>query len=53
MDKLKELFKAVQTRQIGVLVTVMMVFLALVLVSWFVGFWANGLCGAKFDLGSC
>ena len=53
MDKLKELFKAVQTRQIGVLVTVMMVFLALVMVSWFVGFWANGLCGAKFDLGSC
>ena len=46
MDKLKELFKAVQTRQIGVLVTVMMVFLALVMVSWFVGFWANGLCGA-------
>ena len=38
MDKLKELFKAVQTRQIGVLVTVMMLFLALVMVSWFVGF---------------
>ena len=44
MDKLKELFKAVQTRQIGVLVTVMMVFLALVMFSWFIGFWANGFC---------
>ena len=53
MEKLKQLFTAIQTKQIGILVTVMMVFLALVMFSWFVGFWANGLCGAKFDLGSC
>lgn len=53
MEKLKQLFTAIQTKQIGVLVTVMMVFLALVMFSWFIGFWANGLCEAKFDLGSC
>ena len=53
MEKLKQLFTAIQTKQIGVLVTVMMVFLSLVMFSWFIGFWANGLCGAKFDLGSC
>jgi len=45
MEKLKQLFTAIQTKQIGVLVTVMMVFLALVMFSWFIGFWANGLCG--------
>ena len=53
MEKLKQLFTAIQTKQSGVLVTGMMVFLSLVMFSWFIGFWANGLCGAKFDLGSC
>ena len=53
MEKIKEIFKAVQTKQIGILVTIMMCFLALVMVSWLVGFWANGLTGAKFELGSC
>lgn len=53
MEKLKQLFVSIQTKQIGILVTVMMIFLALVMFSWFVGFWANGMWGAKFDLGSC
>lgn len=53
MEKIKIFFKAVQTKQIGVLVTIMTAFLALVMISWLVGFWANGLLGAKFDLGSC
>ena len=42
MGKIKEIFKAVQAKQIGVLVTIMMCFLALVMFSWLVGFWANG-----------
>lgn len=53
MEKIKVLFKAVQTKQIGVLVTIMMCFLAMVMFSWIFAFWANGLYGTKFDLGSC
>lgn len=53
MDKMKALFKAVQTKQIGVLVTVMMCFLGLVMFSWLFAFWSNGLRGTQFDLGSC
>ena len=53
MEKIKEIFKVIQTKQIGVLVIIMMCFLALVMFSWLVGFWANGLMGAKFELGSC
>lgn len=52
-EKLKNLFLAIQKKQIGVLVTVMMVFLGMVMFSWFVAFWANGLYGMHFDLGSC
>ena len=50
MGKLKEIFKAVQAKQIGVLVTIMMCFLALVMFSWLVGFWANGLMGQNLSL---
>ena len=53
MEKIKALFKAVQTKQIGVLVTVMMCFLGMVMFSWLFAFWSNGLAGTKFDLGSC
>lgn len=53
MDKIKILFKTVQAKQIGSLVTIMMAFLAMVMFSWLVGFWTNGLLGTTFDLGSC
>lgn len=53
MDKVKTLFQAIQTKQIGVLVTVMMCFLAVVMFSWLFAFWSNGLYDTKFDLGSC
>lgn len=53
MENLKLIFTAIQTKQIGVLVSIMMIFLALVMFSWLVGFWSNGLMGTKFDLGSC
>lgn len=53
MENLKMVFKAIQTKQIGVLVTVMMCFLAVVMFSWLFAFWSNGLYDTKFDLGSC
>lgn len=52
-EKLKNVFQALQTKQIGVLVTIMMIFLAMVMFSWLFGFWSNGLHGTNFDLGSC
>lgn len=38
---------------IVVMTIIMMLFLCSVMFSWFIGFWANGLWGLKFDLGSC
>lgn len=32
---------------------VMMIFLCVVMVSWLVGYWANALCGMRFELSSC
>lgn len=53
MEKVKEIIKAVQTKQIGVLMTFLMVFLGLVLLSWLAGYWCNGLLGTHFEINSC
>ena len=52
-EKLQQFFKAIQTKQIGILVTIMMGFLTLVMLSWLYAFWSNGLNGTHFELGSC
>ena len=48
MEKVKEIIKAIQTKRIGVLMTFLMVFLGLVLLSWLAGYWGNGLLGTHF-----
>ena len=53
MEKVKEIIKAIQTKQIGVLMTFLMVFLGLVLLSWLAGYWCNGLLGTHFEINSC
>ena len=51
--KVKTLFKNIQTKQVGVLMTFLMFFLALVMLSWLVGYWSNGIYGTKFEINSC
>ena len=46
-------FQFVKTKQIGVMLSLMMLFLCFVMFSWGVAFWANGLYETHFDLGSC
>ena len=51
--KIKQFIEAVQTKQVGVLMTFLMCFLALVMLSWLYGYWSNGLYGTKFEINSC
>ena len=53
MEKIKTLIKAIQTKQVGALMTFLMFFLGLVMISWLVGYWANGLLGTHFEINSC
>lgn len=53
MEKIKEIIKAMQDRQVGLLMSFLMFFLALVMLSWLIGYWSNGLLGTKFEIGSC
>ena len=52
-DKLKDFCTFVRVRQVGIMLTLMMLFLCFVMLSWGVAFWANGLYDTHFDLGSC
>ena len=51
--KIKSFMKAIQTKQVGLLMTFLMFFLALVMLSWLYGYWSNGLYGTKFEINSC
>ena len=53
IKKIKTFMKAVQTKQVGLLMTFLMCFLALVMLSWLYGYWSNGLFGTKFEINSC
>ena len=53
MEKVKDIIKAIQTKQIGVLMTFLMMFLGFVLLSWLAGYWCNGLLGTQFEINSC
>lgn len=50
---LNKFFQFIRVRQIGIMLTIMMIFLCFVMFSWGVAFWANGLLDTKFDLNSC
>ena len=52
-DKIKDFFQFIRVRQIGIMLTIMMIFLCFVMFSWGFAFWANGLIDTKFDLNSC
>ena len=47
------LFNFIRIRQVGIMLTLMMVFLSFVMFSWGAAFWLNGLLDMHFDLGSC
>lgn len=51
--KVQKFLESVQTKQVGLLMMFLMFFLALVMISWLIGYWANGLYGTKFEIGSC
>ena len=51
--KIKNFIEALQSQQVGVLMTFLMMFLALVMLSWLYGYWSNGLFGTKFEINSC
>lgn len=53
MNKVKEIINAFQNKETGALMSFLMVFLALVMLSWLVGYWCNGLLGTKFEINSC
>lgn len=53
MEKFKSFIKEVQTKQVGLLMTFLMGILALVMLSWLFGYWANGLYGTHFEINSC
>lgn len=53
MEKTKSFIKAIQTKQVGVLMTFLMFFLGLVMMSWLFGYWSNGLYGTRFEINSC
>lgn len=42
-----------QKMAISLLIFLMMLFLALVLISWLAGYWLNALYGYKFEINSC
>ena len=46
-------FQFVRVRQVGIMLTIMMIFLCFVMFSWGAAFWLNGLFDKHFDLGSC
>lgn len=46
-------FTFIRVRQVGIMLTLMMMFLCFVMLSWGVAFWCNGLFETHFDLGSC
>ena len=52
-EKIKNFIEALQSQQVGVLMTFLMMFLALVMLSWLYGYWSNGLFGTKFEINSC
>ena len=52
-EKIKQFINAVQTQQVGALMTFLMMFLALVMLSWLYGYWSNGLFGTHFEINSC
>ena len=57
VEKLKNsitaVFQFVRVRQVGIMLTLMMIFLSFVMFSWGAAFWLNGLLDMHFDLGSC
>ena len=52
-NRIKSAFLFIKTKQIGVMLSLMMMFLCFVMFSWGVAFWANGLYETHFDLSSC
>ena len=46
-------FDFIRVRQVGIMLTLMMIFLSFVMFSWGAAFWLNGLLDMHFDLGSC
>lgn len=53
MEKIKSLIQAVQTKQVGILMTFLMTFLAIVMMSWLYGYWSNGFYDTHFEINSC
>ena len=47
------IFNFIRVRQVGIMLTLMMLFLSFVMFSWGAAFWLNGLLDMHFDLGSC
>lgn len=52
-NKITDFFTFIRVRQVGIMLTLMMMFLCFVMLSWGVAFWCNGLFETHFDLGSC
>ena len=52
-NRIRAAFQFIKSKQIGVMLSLMMLFLCFVMFSWGVAFWANGLYETHFDLGSC
>ena len=52
-NSLKNILAFIRIRQVGIMLTIMMIFLCFVMFSWGVAFWCNGLFETHFDLGSC
>lgn len=53
MEKIKSFIQAVQTKQVGILMTFLMTFLAIVMMSWLYGYWSNGFYDTHFEINSC
>ena len=52
-SSISSFFTFIRVRQVGIMLTLMMLFLCFVMLSWGVAFWCNGLFDTHFDLGSC
>lgn len=52
-NRIRAAFQFIKSKQIGVMLSLMMLFLCFVMFSWGIAFWANGLYETHFDLGSC
>ena len=53
MSTLQAVLTFIKTKQIGIMLSLMMFFLCFVMFSWAAAFWLNGLYDKHFDLGSC